>query len=152
MLLLVGAGLGLGGNAVRPAPLPYTAPPAIASPPEPGASLPVTDAAGAAQAWRQGSFFLDVRPDAEFETRRVAGALPLPADRLEDAYYGTVMDLGTDVPLVVYGDGADPFTVRRVAQHLVDLGHTDVACVTDGVDAMLAAGIDEADGPAENPW
>jgi rhodanese-related sulfurtransferase len=151
-LLLVGAGLGLGGNALRPLPLPFSAPPAEPSPPEPGADLEATGAADAAQAWRDGAFFLDVRPDAEFEARRVAGALPLPADRLEDVYYETVLNLGTDVPLVVYGAGADSFTVRRVTQYLLDLGHADVACVTDGVDALLAAGIDAGDGPAENLW
>lgn len=152
VLLLVGAGLGLGGNALRPEPLPFTAPEAPPSPSEPGASLDTTGAAEAAEAWRAGAFFLDVRPVGEFEARRVAGALPLPADGLEDAYYGTVVGLGVDVPLVVYGAGADSFTVRRVSQFLIDLGHADVSCVTDGVDALLSVGIDAGDGPAEATW
>ncbi|MBZ0270151.1 rhodanese-like domain-containing protein, partial [bacterium] len=88
----------------------------------------------------------------EFEAGRVAGALPLPADRLEDAYYESIVNFGTEMPLVVYGTADDPFTVRRVTQFLVDLGHTDVACVTDGVDALLSAGIDAGEGPAEEMW
>jgi len=152
VLLLVGAGLGLGGNALRPAPLPFTAPELPPSPPEPGASLEATAPAAAAEAWRAGAFFLDIRPAEEFEAARVAGALPLPADRLEDVYYESIVNLGADMPLVVYGDAADPFTVRRVTQFLVDLGHTDVACVTGGVDSLLAAGIDAGEGPAEEMW
>ena len=36
-----------------------------------------TQAAEALSAWEQGAFFLDIRTEAEFEGRRVAGAMPL---------------------------------------------------------------------------
>lgn len=152
LLMVLGAALGLGSNAVRGDRLPLSGPLGDPSPPEAGASLPATEPAAAVDAWQRGAFFLDVRSPDEFERHRVAGALPLPAETLEDAYFRGAANLPPEMPLVVYGAGPDSFAVRRVAQYLIDVGHQDVACVVTGLESLLEAGADAGDGPAEALW
>jgi hypothetical protein len=60
------------------------------------------------------------------------------------------MQLGPDVPVVLYGAGPDSFAVRRAAQYLLDSGNTDVSLVVCGVDGLVGAGVDAASGPTGN--
>ncbi len=151
VLLLIATAFGLGRNALSPDPLPWSGP--LEPPePEPGASLPSVSPEDAVAAWEAGTFLLDVRDLAEFEERRVSGALPLPATDLENAYFERVAPLGADLPFLVYGAGPDSFTVRRATQYLLDVGHTDVKLAVCGVDGLLQAGADPGEGPAEELW
>jgi len=152
LIVLLGSAAGFGTNALRARPLPLAGPLGEPSVAEAGADLAASDAAVALSAWEEGAFFLDIRSTPDFETRRVAGALPLPADSLEDAYFNGVANLGVDMPVVVYGAGPDSFAVRRVAQYLLDVGHADVSVAVCGLDALVAAGIDPGDGPVSEVW
>jgi rhodanese-related sulfurtransferase len=140
-MLVAGAALGLSTNALRERPLPFGGsldpPPA----PEPGSHLAATPLEEAVRLWQEGAFCLDVRPAAEQGGLRVSGAFAVPADEFEDRYFAAVAELGTEVPLLVYGAGPDSHAVRRVVAQLRELGHTEVAFVTGGIDALVAAGV-----------
>lgn len=117
--------------------------------PEPGQELPAASPADAVARWNEGAFFLDIRPEEDWEARRVSGAFSFEAERFDDRYFDVIASFGADVPLVVYGAGPDSFVVRRVAARLLDLGHTDVELVVGGLAGLLAAGAGEARGPEE---
>lgn len=150
-ILIAGAALGLCTNAFREPPLPFRGsldpPPA----PELGSDLPAASVEEAARRWEEGAFFLDVRTLPEWEDRRVSGSLSVAADEFDDRYFAVVADLGTEVPLFVYGSGPDSHAVRRVAARLQELGHADVGFVAGGLDALLAAGLGAASGPEGVP-
>jgi rhodanese-related sulfurtransferase len=94
---------------------------------------------------------VDVRSPAEFEARRVAGALSLPAEELEDRYFDSVAALDLAQPLVVYGAAADSFAIRRVAHELGDRGHADVKLVLCDPDELFARGVAAAEGAEAAP-
>jgi hypothetical protein len=148
----IGAAVALGvvTNVLREEPLPLTGrvgpPPA----PEAGAGLPASSVDDAYASWLEGAFFLDVRPRDEWETRRVAGSWSLDADAFDDRYFEIGGILEPSLPLFLYGAGPDSYAVRRTAARLEEFGHVDVRFVVDGLDGLLAAGIDEAEGPEEN--
>jgi rhodanese-related sulfurtransferase len=140
-MLIAGAALGLFTNSVRERPLPFSG--SLDPPParEPGSDLPAVPLEEAVRLWEQGAFCIDVRPAAEQQGLRVSGSFPVPADEFEDRYFGSVADLGTEVPLLVYGAGPDSHAVRRVVSQLRELGHAEVAFVTGGIEALVAAGV-----------
>lgn len=136
-------------NAVRKDPLPLSGPLDPPPAPEPGQDLAAASPADAVDRWNEGAFFLDIRPEDEWETERVSGAFPFEADRFEERYFDVISSFGPDVPLFVYGAGPDSFAVRRIVARLIGLGHTDVEFVTGGLPELLAAGIGRAEGPEE---
>jgi rhodanese-related sulfurtransferase len=148
-ILIAGAALGVSANPFRERPLPFSGsldPPAAR---EPGSDLAASPIQDAASRWQEGAFFLDVRPSSDWERLRVSGSLSVPADEFDDRYFGDLVQLGTEVPLFVYGAGPDSYVVRRVVAQLRDLGHAQVGFVTGGLDALLAAGLGAASGPEE---
>lgn len=151
LLLALAAAWGLGVNALRDKPLPLRG--ALSPPPpaETGAGLPAIAPEAALFAFESGAFFVDVRDAASYEQRRVVGALSVSADDFQTRYFDVVAGLGTQATLVVYGAGPDSFAVRRVAQELHDLGHTDVQLVVCGLDTLLSRGLDAAQGQEEMP-
>lgn len=152
MLLALSVVLGFGANLLRSEPLPLSGPLDEPGPPPPGAELPSLAAPDAVAAWENGRFLLDVRDPLDFEASRVAGAFPFPADDFENAYFDIVAGFDAEMPLLVYGAGADSLTVRQAAQYLIDRGHTDVVLAVCGVDGLLEAGADPGEGPAEELW
>jgi rhodanese-related sulfurtransferase len=148
-ILVAGAALGLSSNIFRERPLPFSGP--LDPPPEreAGSDLAAGTLEEALSRFEEGAFFLDVRPAADWESRRVSGAFSVPADEFDDRYFLTISGLGTEVPLFVYGAGPDSHVVRRVVAQLSELGHEQVGFVTGGVDALLAAGLSAASGPEE---
>jgi rhodanese-related sulfurtransferase len=151
LLVALAAAWGLGMNLVRREPLPLRGALTPPPPPETGAGLPAIAADAALFAFESGAFFVDTRDRAVYEQRRVAGAVSVPADDFQARYFDVVAGLGADAALVVYGAGADSFAVRRVAQELRDLGHTDVQLVVCGLDSLLARGLDASQGPEGTP-
>jgi rhodanese-related sulfurtransferase len=149
VLCILGAGLGLGANLVREDPLPLGGSLDPPAPPEPGATLPAASAEEALGWWEEGAFFLDVRAPEAFEERHVAGALRLAPEEFDRRYGETLGSLPEDVPLFVYGAGPDSFAVRRVAQRLLDYGHSRVGLAVCGLEALLGAGLGGAEGPEE---
>ena len=142
--------LGVGLNSLRPEPLPLTGPVGPPPPPEAGAGLPASSAAEAYESWLAGTFFLDLRPRDDWEARRVAGSWSLDAGDFENRYFEIGGILDPSLPLFLYGAGADSFAVRRTVALLGEFGHADVKFVVDGLDGLLAAGIDAAEGPQED--
>ena len=67
---------------------------------------------------------------------------------LETRVIGGILD--PSLPLFLYGAGADSFAVRRTAALLDEFGHADVRFVVNGLEELLAAGIDAAEGPEED--
>lgn len=149
VLVLLAAGIGLGLNALRDEPLPLSGSLEPPAPPEPGAGLPEADPELALAAWEEGAFFLDVRDLASWEAGRVLGAFHFPEPEFDARYFDIVAGFGTDLPLVVYGDVADPWPVRRIAAQLMELGHVDVLLVTAGLESLLAVGVAQESGPGE---
>lgn len=148
VLLALSTAVGFGVNAFRSEPLPMTGSLEPPPPPEAGSDFPVTSPEEALLAWEEGAFFLDLRDPLAWEEERVSGSFSVAATSFEDRYFHVVADFGLELPLVVYGAAPDSFEARRAAARLVDLGHVDVRLVTDGLQALLAAGITPEQGPA----
>ena len=146
ILLLAGAVIGFGFYFLREKPLPYRGRLDPPPPPEPGADLPGLTAEEAHARWEQGVLVLDIRPHEEFVSSHVAGAVSFEITDYENRYFETVASFGTELPLLLYGAGADSHEVRRVAAYLIGLGHEDVGFVVCGLDELLATGMERASG------
>ena len=151
LLLALAAAWGFGANALRPDPLPLRGAVEPPPPPEAGADLPAAPAEAALSAWESGAFFVDVRDPAAFTDRHVSGALSIPAADFDAHYFDVVASLGPEVPLLVYGAGADSFDVRHVAQELKDRGHTLVDLVVCGAESLYVLGLAPAVGEEGMP-
>ena len=146
LLLALAVAWGFGANALRPDPMPLRGAVEPPPPPESGSDLPAAPAEAALTAWESGAFFVDVRDSIAFTERHVSGALFVPAADFDGHYFDVVASLGPEVPLLVYGAGADSFEVRHVAQELKDRGHTIVDLVVCGADSLYALGLAPAMG------
>ncbi len=149
-LLVAAVLIGFGINALREEPLPLSGSLDPPPPPEPGADLVAAVATDALESWLEGAFFLDARSRDEWEETRVAGSWSLDAEEFDGRYFdvGSLLDL--DLPLFVYGAGPDSHAVRRTVAKLGDMGHSDVQFVVGGLEELLAAGLDPAEGPQED--
>jgi rhodanese-related sulfurtransferase len=145
-LVIAGAVIGFGANFLRGAPLPFRGRLDPPPPPEPGADLPALSSAEALARWEEGALVLDIRPREEFVSRHVAGAVSFEITDYKSRYFETVGNFGADVPLLLYGAGADSHEVRRVAAHLINLGQEDVGFAVCGLDSLLAAGMEAGSG------
>jgi rhodanese-related sulfurtransferase len=151
VLIAAAAAWGLLANTLRSKPLPFAGelgPPPI---PESGSDLPAITAPSALRAAEAGAFLVDVRAPEDFLARRVAGALSLPESELQARYFDALAQLSLDMPLVVYGAGADSFRVRGVGAELMQLGHQNVDVMVSGFEALVAAGATLAEGAEEMP-
>ena len=148
-ILAISVLLGFVSNSLRDEPLPLRG--ELGPPPEPeqGASLPAISAPEALAQWESGALFIDVRTKDEWEAARVAGAVSMQAQGFPQSYYEIVPPLDSAIPLIVYGAGADSFSVRRIASELIDIGHAQVSPAVCGVDGLLAAGVPSENGSAE---
>jgi rhodanese-related sulfurtransferase len=82
------------------------------------------------------ALFLDARPAAAFENRRVQGAVSFPADALDAAYADLRDFLDASMTVIVYADDAN-LTVRA-ARFLKERG-LNVRCVAGGWEAWQDA-------------
>lgn len=82
------------------------------------------------------TLFLDARPSATFENRRVQGAVSFPADAAESAYAELRDFLDPSMTVIVYADDANLSV--RAARFLKERGLT-VRCLSGGWDAWQDA-------------
>lgn len=76
------------------------------------------------------TFFLDVRPRAEFDASHIRGAQSFSADDFTAAYAEIRDFLGPDVQVIVYGESTLPAV--RAAEFLQARGHTAVRVLDGG--------------------
>lgn len=147
VLLVLAAAGGLAGNALREKPLPWSGSLDPPPPPELGAGLSSLSSTEALSVWEEGAIFVDLRERDAFDERRVAGAMWLGPEDLQMHYFDEVADLPLEMPLFLYGAGADSFGVRRAAAELGELGHEDVRLAVCGAQELFDAGVPEEAGP-----
>jgi rhodanese-related sulfurtransferase len=79
---------------------------------------------------------VDVRTPGEYETAHIAGSINLPLDRVDAHLRRIVNDAGGRMVLVCQAGGR----ATQAQQKLTDAGLADVAVLTGGMNAWLAAG------------
>jgi rhodanese-related sulfurtransferase len=143
LIVLVGAVLGLLSNAISPKGIPLITPPKKA--PKADDFIPLQKAH---DLWSEGNaFFLDARKPADYELGHIANALNVPVDEFEQQYPKVAPMLAPDTPIVAYCDGNECELSHRLADHLRQLGYTNVHILFNGWTVWHTAGFPEEKGP-----
>jgi rhodanese-related sulfurtransferase len=135
-IVLAGAALGLGANAVSPRRIPLLTPPKEAPKVEDTVAL-----ADAEDLWKGGSaFFLDARSPADYSAGHIAGSFNLPVEEFEDHFPQIAPMLTFDSVIVAYCDGQECDLSNRLQAKLRDLGYHNVRHLVNGWTAWHTAG------------
>jgi len=141
-IVLIGAGLGLIGNAVSPRGIAWITPPKKQPKPEEFVALEK-----AQELWNSGSaIFLDAREPADFATGHIAMAHNLPAQAFEKHFAQVAPMLSPESQIVVYCDGTECELSHRLAESLRQLGHTNVHMLFNGWTVWREAGLPTEQG------
>jgi len=148
LLVVLGAALGAGGNALRPNGLAVTtfAPPATCSVSEGGGVGPdvqlVSQDEATALCADSGTLIADVRPAQAFAEGHVAGAIHLPCSASEQAASAAEHGLANKQQLLVYGESAaDAFPVAEQMQRRLGRADLTIRVLEGGFQAWSEAGL-----------
>ncbi len=134
-IVLAGAALGLGVNAVSPRGIPLLTPPK--EPPKAEDTVALSDAE---DLWKGGTaFFLDARSPADYAAGHIAGALNLPVEDFEDHFPQIAPMLTPETTIIAYCDGQECDLSRRLVAKLRDLGYHNVRHLVNGWTAWHTA-------------
>lgn len=136
-ILILGAMLGLGINAVSSRGIPLWPPKVRAN--SVGTPISVTQAY---QQWKLGTaVFLDAREPADYAAGHIANALNLPAQSFS-SHFGAIAPMLTPASeLIVYCDGIECELSHRVAGELRRLGYTNLQLVLNGWSQWSSSGF-----------
>lgn len=142
LLLLLGAALGLGVNALRSDGLPLGEDwQVVRLVRQAGHAVRPIGLDEARRLHDHGALFIDAREDWEFQEGRIPGAASLP---LEDVDNATAPDAG-GIPVIVYCGSKDCGKAEILARDLAKRG-LDVRYLPEGIQGWLMHG-----GPVEMP-
>jgi rhodanese-related sulfurtransferase len=128
LIVLIGMGLGLVGNAISPRGIPLIAPPKKQPKPEEFIALEK-----AKELWESGSaIFLDAREPIDYTAGHIGNALNLPALAFERHFSEIAPMLTPESPVVVYCDGKECELSHRLADSLRQVGYTNVHMLYNG--------------------
>lgn len=135
LIVFIAAALSLLVNHFRPNGLPLTGSPASKaasngsqSPEEPL----VTIEEARALFFAHGAVFIDARPEADYRSGHIEGALNLPADRLGKALPRIESKVSPDSLVITYCDGEHCPLSREVALQLSAKGYSHVMVLING--------------------
>ncbi len=142
LIVLVGFGLGLVGNAVSPRGIPLIAPPKKQPKPEEFIKLEK-----AKELWDAGTaIFLDAREPADYAAGHIGNALNLPAQSFEKHIAEMTPMLTPESQIVVYCDGKECELSHRLANSLNQSGYTNVHMLFNGWTTWTNAGFPAEQG------
>ena len=142
LIVLVGLGLGLVGNAVSPRGIPLIAPPKKQPKPEEFIALEK-----AKELWDTGAaIFLDAREPLDYVAGHIGNALNLPALAFEKHFGEVAPMLTPEIQVVVYCDGKECELSHRLANSLHQLGYTNVHMLFHGWTTWKEAGLPTEQG------
>ncbi len=141
-ILILGAGLGLGTNAVSPRGISLWPPELKAE--SDGIPISVDEAY---QQWKRGAaLFLDAREPADYVAGHIANALNLPAQSFSEHFGAIAPMLTPGSELIIYCDGVECELSHRVAGELRRLGYTNLQLVLNGWSQWNKSGLPRSQG------
>src|SRR5262245_53207119 len=142
LIVLIGAGLGLAGNAISPRGIPLITPPKKQAKPEEFIKLEK-----AKELWDSGAaIFLDAREPADYAAGHIGNAINLPALAFEKHFAEVSPMLTPESQIVVYCNGTECELSHRLAGSLNQLGYTNVHMLFNGWTVWREAGLPTEQG------
>jgi rhodanese-related sulfurtransferase len=137
VIVMAGAVLGLGANALSPRRIPFLTPPK--APPRSSDTVPLDEAKAL---WGSGTaLFLDAREATDYRAGHIAGALSLPIDEFDDHYPQVQPMLTPDATIIAYCDGLECDLSHRLMDRLRELGYHNVRLLVNGWTTWHTAGL-----------
>ena len=143
LIVLIGLGAGLLGNAISPRAIPLLAPPKKTVLAEEYIPL-----ARAKDLWSSGTtVFLDAREPGDYEAGHIGNALNLPALAFE-THFGPIAPMLTPASeMVLYCDGKECELSHRLAESLRQRGYTNTHILFNGWSTWKQAGFPTTRNP-----
>jgi rhodanese-related sulfurtransferase len=136
LIVLAGAALGLGFNAVSPRRIPYQTPPPVVL-----QKTDVVSLSEAQQLWASGAIFLDARRTDDYAAGHIPNALNLPVDAFAARFPQIEPMLTRDMPLVIYCDGEKCELSHQLQQRLRELGYPKCRVLVNAMTLWRRAGL-----------
>ena len=148
ILVLVGAAVGLGFNAVSPKGIPMKGGKEARLAQQGARMMDLAEV----QYYKDqpGTVFVDARSIYEFKLGHIPGALSLPADSFDPAFPKVAPLLKNAKLIIVYCSGGSCGTSEEVAQKLIEKGFTGnrVALFAEGLPGGMGANLPIRNGDA----
>jgi rhodanese-related sulfurtransferase len=136
LILLTGAALGLGFNAVSPRRIPYRPPPPVVLPATDTVPLP-----DAQRLWSSGAIFLDARSPEDYAAGHIPNSLNLPDAAFAARFPQVEPMLTREMELVIYCDGEQCELSHQLQQRLRQLGYPKARVLVNGMTVWRRAGL-----------
>lgn len=142
LLVLLGAGVGLGANQISPRRLPLITPAKPVAAPSEFITL-----ARAKLLWEGGSaLFLDAREPADYAAGHIGNALNLPAQSFAQHFGAVSPMMAPESELILYCDGKECDLSHRLSATLRQQGYTNIHILFNGWTEWRQAGLPTTPG------